>query len=169
MELYLVRHAVAELRDPLRWPDDAERPLAARGQRRFRRAATGLGRLQPAVDALLTSPYARARETAELLASEAGWPPPLVLAALAPGHHPEQLVEEVGRVALTAASSLALVGHEPDLHQLASYLLAGAVSALSLEWRRGGVARLDYQGRPRPGAATLAWYLPPKVLRRVAR
>ena len=79
MELYLVRHAIAEERDPRRWPDDAQRPLSERGRARFARAAAGLRTLGVEVDLLLSSPYARAWATAEILSEEAGWPAPVVV------------------------------------------------------------------------------------------
>ena len=77
MDLYLVRHAIAEDRDHARWPDDADRPLSAKGIERFEREARGLATLVPDVDILLASPFSRAWHTAEILTKEAGWPPPV--------------------------------------------------------------------------------------------
>ena len=67
MKIYLVRHAAAFERDPDRWPDDSERPLAPEGEEEFRLAARGLARVVPRVDAILSSPYRRAWRTAEIL------------------------------------------------------------------------------------------------------
>ena len=50
MDLYLVRHAIAEDRDAMRWPDDADRPLSDKGVDRFERESHGLGMLVPTVD-----------------------------------------------------------------------------------------------------------------------
>jgi phosphohistidine phosphatase len=60
VDVYLVRHAVAERRNTARWPDDTTRPLTANGAKRFARAARGLRRIVPTVDLALSSPYARA-------------------------------------------------------------------------------------------------------------
>lgn len=172
MQLTLVRHAIAEDFDPERWSDDALRPLTDRGRRRFERAATGLRHLAPAVDALLSSPYARTWETAQLLATHTGWPPPVRLEALAPSHDPAGLLAELVRRFPPAGPGeepqLALVGHNPDLAKLASYLLTGSAHALQIEWRRGGAAALASTGAPRPGAFALRWVLPPRALRGLA-
>ena len=72
MELLLVRHAIAFARDPDQWPDDGERTLSPEGEARCRKAARGLKSVQPAVELVLSSPYARAWQTAEILAEEAG-------------------------------------------------------------------------------------------------
>ena len=173
MNLYLVRHAIAEERDSRRWPDDALRPLSARGRSRFERAAAGLRRLGIEVDVLLTSPYVRAWATAVILSAEAGWPAPIVLDAARPRTRFEHTLAELARIAEQRSSigegrALALVGHEPDLGQLASLLLSGEPHALWLRWRKGGVACLRCDPALLPGSATLEEYLPPRVLRGVA-
>ena len=70
---------------PARWPDDAARPLTKEGIARFRAAARGLRRLVPAVDSVLSSGYARAWQTAELLHEVAGWQEPEECPALEAG------------------------------------------------------------------------------------
>ena len=172
-----MRHAVAEDYHPARWPDDALRPLTDRGRRRFERAAAGLRRLAPAVDALLSSPYTRAWETARLLEAHAGWPAPARLEALAPGHDPAGLLAALdrrfpsaGRPLPASDLKLALVGHNPDLPRLASYLLSGSPHALEIEWCKGGTAALATASAPnahRAGAFALRWVLPPRALRRI--
>jgi phosphohistidine phosphatase len=165
MELYLVRHAIAEERDAERWPDDALRPLTDDGRRRFKRAAAGLRRLVPVVDALLSSPYLRARETAEILAKEAGWGGVTLLDGLAPGHDPGDLLKLLRPY--WPSNALALVGHAPDLELFASFLLTGSPSTLSMEWRKGGVVAMATTGQPAAGGLTLRWALPPRVLRAI--
>ena len=49
MDVYLIRHAIAELRDATRWPDDSLRPLSDEGSERFRRAARGLSLVVPSL------------------------------------------------------------------------------------------------------------------------
>ena len=66
MDVYLVRHAIADHRDPARWPNDAQRPLTAKGIARFRSAARGLHRIVPELRSS-REPHARAWETAEIL------------------------------------------------------------------------------------------------------
>jgi phosphohistidine phosphatase len=67
------------------------------------------------------------------------------------------------------SGDVALVGHEPNLHELASYLLTAEVNHAQLEFRKGGVARLTLDNGLRPGTATLVWLLTPKVLRTIER
>jgi phosphohistidine phosphatase len=161
-ELLIVRHAIAEDRDPARFADDSARPLSAAGAERFARAARGLGRLAPGVELVLSSPYARAWQTAEILEHEAGWPAPERCAAL------EAICsagDALGALAGRPERSVAVVGHEPQLSELASLLLAGDESAARLELKKGGVALLACPGGPRPGTAVLRWSATPKLLR----
>src|SRR5512145_2304746 len=103
-ELYLVRHAIA----------------AERGMNRFKDAVKGLRRLDVAVDEIFTSPLVRARQTAELLAAGLeGKPPVKVLDALAPGHTSAAVIAQLAKTA--KRRRIALVGHEPELGELAAY------------------------------------------------
>jgi len=163
MEIYLVRHAIAEDRDPDRWPDDSVRPLTEEGERRFRKAARGLAARFAAPDVVLASPFARAWRTAELLHEEAGWPDPEPCPELEAGRSPKDGVQALARTA--TRSVVATVGHEPNLSELASLLLAGHDQAVSIRMKKGGAAVLQLDGRPRPASATLLWLLTPAVLR----
>jgi phosphohistidine phosphatase len=166
LDLYLVRHAFAAHADFSLWPDDAERPLTEDGITRFRAAARGLQRLVPAVESMLSSGYARAWQTAELLHDVAGW------------HEPEECPAlEAGRRAMPALDvlqgrterSIALVGHEPQLSTLASLLCTGSEDGLQLELKKGAVARLSFAGPIEPARAWLRWSVSPKILRRLDR
>ncbi|MDQ6673311.1 MAG: phosphohistidine phosphatase SixA [Chloroflexota bacterium] len=163
MDLYLVRHAVAFDVDPAQWPDDSQRPLTAEGQKRFKRSARGLKQLIPSVDLLLSSPWVRAWQTAEILESEAGWPRPVTCEALESGRAPAEVLQALQP--FTSYATIALVGHEPSLHELASYLLTADMHHAQIEMKKGGVARLEVGEGLRPGAGRLHWLLPPKVLR----
>jgi phosphohistidine phosphatase len=167
LELYLVRHAVAALRGP-DYPDDAERPLTPEGVDRWRRSAAGLREIGVAVDVVLTSPLVRAQETAEILAATLKPKPRLTVAeALAPGRKPAEALALIAKYAAAprGASRLALVGHEPDLGELAARLL-GAKGVI--EFKKGAVCRLDVDRAMPAGPATLRWFLPPRVLRGLA-
>ena len=166
MDIYLVRHAIAGDRDPESWPDDGMRPLTPRGIKAFTRAAGGLQVLVPRIDILLSSPLVRAWHTAELLATHAHFPPPVRFSPLEPDHAPQDVID--GLAEHSALKSIMLVGHEPALHVLASYLLTGDEGAASLTFRKGGVARLDIPSEPGPGTATLRWLVTPRLLRLLA-
>jgi len=163
-ELYLVRHAIAAERGS-EWKDDTKRPLTERGVSRFKDEVKGLRRLDVALDEIFTSPLVRARQTAELLAAGLdGKPPVKVLDALAPGHTPAAVMTQLARVA--KRRRIALVGHEPDLGELAAHLI-GAGRALA--FKKGGICRIDLGSLTSKQAASLAWFLPPGVLRQVKR
>jgi phosphohistidine phosphatase len=165
LDLYLVRHAFAAHADFSVWPDDAERPLTEDGITRFRAAAGGLQRLIPAVDAMLSSGYARAWQTAELLHDVAGWHEPEECPALEAGQ-PVTLALDV--LQGSTERSIALVGHEPQLSTLASLLCTGSVDGLQLELKKGAVAALSFAGPVEPARAWLRWAVSPKILRKLA-
>jgi phosphohistidine phosphatase len=163
-ELYLVRHAIAAERGS-EWPDDTKRPLTERGVNRFKEEVKGLRRLDVTVDEVFTSPLVRARQTAELLAAGLeGKAPVKLLDALAPGHTPASVITQLARVA--KRRRVALVGHEPDLGELAAHLI-GAGRALA--FKKGGICRIDVGSLTSKQAASLVWFLPPNVLRQVRK
>jgi phosphohistidine phosphatase len=164
MDLYLVRHAAAFDPDHAKWPTDRDRPLTPEGEKRFRRAARGLVSLVSSVDVMLSSSYRRAWQTAELLAA-AGWPAPLESEALEAGSTPAAVLHAVE--AFGGVASVALVGHEPTMHELVSYLLTAETGHAHVEFGKGAVARLEVDGVLRPGAARLRWMLAPRVLRAI--
>jgi phosphohistidine phosphatase len=166
LDLYLVRHAFAAHADPARWPDDAERPLTDEGITRFRAAARGLSRLVPAVDSMLSSGYARAWQTAQLLHEVAGWLEPVECPALEAGRPASSALDILQG---SIAHSIALVGHEPYLSRLASLLCTGSEDGLQLELKKGAVASLTFAGPVEPARACLRWTVGPKILRRLDR
>lgn len=165
MDLYLVRHAEAGEADADQWPDDSTRPLTPEGEKRFRRAARGLRALDVTVETVLSSPWARAWRTAELLEKEAHWPLPLACEALESGRPPATVLQALQP--FMGLSAVGLVGHEPSLHELASYLLTAETNHAQLAMSKGGVARLQLNDGLRPGSAQLKWLVSQKILRSI--
>jgi phosphohistidine phosphatase len=162
--LYLVRHAIAAERGE-DWPDDDKRPLTARGVSRFKEAAAGLSRLDVAVDEIFTSPLVRAKQTAEILAEGLpGKPSVKVLDALSPGHAPASVLAQLARTA--RRRRIALVGHEPALGELAAHLIG---AGRALEFKKGGVCRIDVESLSSRRAGALNWFVTPKVLRGLSK
>jgi phosphohistidine phosphatase len=166
MYVYLVRHAIAFEPDSSAWPDDRERPLTPDGDKRFRRAASGLRTLVRSVDIVLSSPLTRAWQTAAILEKVARWPSPLRFDPLEPGRSPAEVVE--GLQPHAGAAAVALVGHEPSLHELGAYLLASDPGRVRLLMRKGSVACLAFDGGLEAGSAQLEWLVQPRVLRQLA-
>ena len=162
--LYLVRHAIAAERGR-QWPDDAKRPLTHKGAARMRQIVLGLRELGVEFDLVLTSPLVRARQTAELLIAGARSKPPLEQTdALAPGEPPVKVAAMLAKH--SGRCSIALVGHEPDLGELAAWLVGAREP---FEMKKGGVCRIDVESLTsrRPGALT--WFVTPKMLRGMAK
>src|SRR5438270_10080758 len=166
MDLYLVRHGIAYDPDPAQWPDDKDRPLTPDGEKKLRQVARGLREIVPSVSVVLSSPWARAWRTAELLEKEARWPAPVASEALESGRSPAEALQALQP--FDASAGVVLVGHEPNMHELASYLLTADTGHVQLEYRKGGVARLQLLDGLRPGSAHLRWLLQPKALRNIA-
>jgi phosphohistidine phosphatase len=166
VEIYLVRHAAASERDPDRWPEDSERPLTPEGEEGFRLVSRGLAGVVPRVDAILSSPYRRAWRTAEILSELDSWPAPEPSPVLEPTLPPEKAALALEDHA--NASSVAVVGHRPGLHELAAFLLTGKADGLKIGLEKGGVACIGFEGAPAPGAGELRWLLTPKALRNMA-
>ena len=159
-ELYLVRHAIAAERGE-DWPDDDKRPLTAQGVARFKEAVKGLRKIGVEVDEIFTSPLVRAKQTAVLLASGlAGKPPVKVLDVLSPGHAPSSVMAQLARAA--RRRRIALVGHEPDLGELAAHLIG---ASRPLPFRKGSVCRIDLESFTSRHAGSLVWFVTPKMLR----
>ena len=161
MDLYVIRHAIAEeRREGL---DDAERALTDEGRERFSLGVRGLARLGVGLDLVLTSPWVRAARTAELLAPLASGPvEPSQHLAGPPGTdliHPRRARAGIERAAV--------VGHEPWLSELVAWLVAGdAGLGFAFALKKGGVAHLE--GEPVPGAMRLVDFWRPRTLRALA-
>ena len=162
LELYLVRHGVAAERGK-EWPDDSKRPLTADGIARLRRSAKGLNAIDVTFDQIVTSPLVRARQTADVLSEELKGKPPIATAdALAPAGSSAAVMQELARHVRNAR--VALVGHEPNLGELAAQFIGARTP---LEFKKGGMCRIDFDILPPKGGGTLCWFLTPKMLRKL--
>ncbi len=164
MILYLVRHAIAE--DSSASGRDADRALTTEGKAKMRRAAAGLAALEVRLGRILTSPYRRAVETAEILAAALGSVETRVLPELAAGADPTAVLAALRPH--RQVDALALVGHQPDLGYLSSQVMTGRPDACPLPFKKGAVACFEI-AEPRGSLrGELSWFLTPKQLR-VAR
>jgi phosphohistidine phosphatase len=169
MTLYLVRHAIAAERGPA-YPNDNERPLTKRGRSRMKSVVAGWRTLEPGVDLILTSPLVRAQSTAEIvrrgLGGRGGDVPLERCPALAPGRTPADVAATLGRrQGAKKANAIALVGHEPDLGQLAAWLIGAREP---IPFKKGGIARIDVPSLPPDQNGTLIWHATPSMLRALA-
>jgi len=164
IQLYVIRHGLAGDRGEA-WPDDTKRPLTPQGVARLRREVQGLDLLGVRFDQVLTSRLVRARQTAEILAQALG-PRTGVTAveALAPGGTPAAVVSALAEH--VRQGSVAIVGHEPDLGQLAARLIGAKAP---IPFKKGAVCRIDLDTLPPTHPGRLVWFAPPKMLRRIGK
>jgi phosphohistidine phosphatase len=162
MRLLIIRHAIAVPRGTPGIPDE-DRPLTPEGEKKFKKAARGLARAIGRPEEILTSPWIRARRTAEIAAEAWGKLAPKKTDALAGGSF-----EDVAAVleGYPANATVAVVGHEPYLSALLARLL-GASEQERVAFKKGGAALVEVPG-PLAEGGRLLLFLAPKVLRALA-
>ncbi len=165
MLLLIVRHARAGEQDPTRYPDDAERPLTKEGKRIHARVSEELARRGLVPDAILSSPWKRAWQTAEIMAKEFSGEKsrlqPKSAPSLAQAPEIEAIRAEIE--GLGGSGTIALVGHEPWLGQLASLLLTGGPNRAEVDFPKSGVLGIE-TASIEAGAGSLQFFLRPKLL-----
>lgn len=168
MNLLVVRHAIAV--DPAEYagkhPDDADRPLTLEGEKKMKRAAEGLRTLVPDIQLLATSPLARARETADILAAVYRPLKPVVVSELAPGQPTAAVARWLDGE--RRHDTVAIVGHEPGLSRAVSWLLAGTERSF-VELKKGAACLLTFPSAVAAASGTLLWALTPAQLRALGR
>lgn len=158
MDLYLIRHAEAVSREDENY-EDADRPLTENGRGQARALAKALVARGIQFDAVIASPLVRARQTAEEMLQNMHGP----LAELEFCNHlkPGGKFRKLTRFLMgLAGESVALIGHEPDLSQLAGRLI-GAKNA-QLDLAKGGMAVVKCDGMPGKGRGYLNLILTPE-------
>lgn len=165
MLLYLLRHGIAMDRDDPSCPADPERPLTAKGVIRTRRATKGLANLGVSPSLILTSPYLRAAQTAEIAADELSVPNSAVRVseALEPERSPREIM---GVLAETLEDSVMLVGHAPNLDFVLARAIGLGEPVTSL--RKAGCACLDFPAGVE-SRGHLVFVLEARALRRIRR
>src|SRR5262249_9293917 len=141
-DLFLLRHGIAVPHGTPGVPE-AERPLTSKGEAHVKDVAKGLKRMDIAPDRVVTSPLARARRTAEIVADVLGLEDELENAeVLSAGASPRAIRDWL---ATRPEQRLLIVGHNPDFTELAGLLIGVTISPLPFELKKGGVAALRSQ------------------------
>ena len=158
MNLYLIRHAIAVEESE----DDSQRPLTDKGKKKMRQIAKGLRALGVEFDLILSGPYVRAVETAEVLADVFKMKKEVQFSEnLIPAGSPESLIAELNEK--YTSDSIALVGHEPFLSSLIGLLVADNPNA-DITLKKGGVCSLSADDLHHTHKATMDWLLTPGIL-----
>jgi len=163
MILYLVRHGIAVDPNDPKSPAEPERPLTAKGVQKTRSAALGLNVLGIKPDVMITSPYVRAAQTAEIFAETMGFAPAKIRVhdALKPAGNPAEIVKEI--VGLRAKEVMCF-GHAPQLDLMLAHVTGAHGVFTSL--KKAGVACLEHAAGH--GRWEILWILTPKMLRQLA-
>lgn len=159
MQILLLRHGIAADHAPT--GRDADRAITSEGARKLRVVlghAHAAG-VEPSL--IVSSPYRRARETAEIAASVCGYKQDILLSeTLEPGGSPEAVWQEIR--GHRAESQILLTGHEPLFSALTAYLLNSP--ALVVDFKKGALVRLDTHSFGAAPRCVLRWMLTPRIL-----
>ena len=165
-EFYIMRHGIAVTRGSAGFSDDSKRPLTPEGKKKMQEIAEGLIRLGLDLDWIVTSPLVRAVETAEIVAESLGSHVPMDFSDhLKPGASPEALISFLAKHA--NRKRVLVVGHEPDLGEMAARLI-GAGRHANLPFKKGGCCLITFDEFPPKSPGQLVWWLTPRVLRKLA-
>jgi phosphohistidine phosphatase len=166
MELYVVRHGIAIDREDPKCPPDPERYLTEEGIEKTKRVAAAVAALSASPDLILSSPYVRAMQTAEIFAAALDYPKQKIRRTdlLLPGSEPTLFFRELAKDKQT--STLFIFGHAPQLDDIIASALGSKHHLTSL--KKAGVALLELK-RVSPPNGQLLWLAPPKLLRRAGK
>jgi phosphohistidine phosphatase len=167
MDVYFLRHGLAGQHGDPKYKDDSLRPLTAQGREKIHCAALGMQILGLKFDTVLSSPYLRARQTAEIVAQAYKIKDKNIYFTdnLLPPASIKQLLREV-HTYFPKSKNILFVGHEPHLTEMISNLLKSN-KPLTIDFKKGGLCKLSIQqlqllGEPRD--AVLSWLLTPAQL-----
>ena len=133
------------------------------GRKRMKQAARGLRHLVPEIDLLATSPLTRAAQTAAILDAVYGGLEEVEIDELTPEASPADFLRWLRQ---RKEETVAVVGHEPSISLILSWLLTGAERQI-LSFRKGGACLVEFPGEIGGGTATLLWALTPGQLREI--
>lgn len=162
MEIYLARHGAAHTKE-----DDPKRHLNKDGLDQCHLSGRALRRLDIKFDLVISSPKARASQTAEIIAEEVGYPRDeiKVTETLIPTASPKDTISYLNN--FTDKNTIMLAGHLPLLGKLASELLSKNPQ-ISFYFEAGAVCRIDVD-QPLSHTGDFRWFLTPKQLRLIAQ
>lgn len=164
MELYLLRHAIAYERGEVDVKSDSERPLSPDGIKKMKKVAEGMARLGLGFDRVVSSPYLRARQTAQIAAESVGFKKTIQFSeALTPESDVKSFFALVR--SFENDEIILLVGHEPTISLFISALISPKWDT-EVEMKKGSLCRVEITetGEPR---GRLKWLLTSKQLRQV--
>ena len=153
LQIYLLRHGIADNSSP-----DSERALTEEGREKLRRVLARARGADVAPSLILSSPYRRALETAEIAAEVLGYRGKVVKTrALLPDASPYDAWEEIRQ--RPGEPAILLASHEPLMSSLAAFLLASPV--LLVDMKKAALVRVDCERTLPEPKGVLKWMLTP--------
>ncbi len=157
MNLYLIRHGDAEKLSLSK--TDFDRELTSKGRELTKKSAEALKKIVKPFDVIASSPLTRAVQTAEIVANVFDYSKEIITdKKITAGSSPEDLIDFIRSINV---ENIAVVGHEPDMSNYVSALTSS--SGVYLEFKKGAVAKVNFEGKVRMASGTLEFLIPPKV------
>ena len=153
MKLYLVQHAKAASKEI-----DPDRSLTAEGRRDIQKVAAFIKPLNLVVNSLWHSGKTRARQTAEILAKVITVENEMTAHD---GLAPNDDVQAIKVIIISAGHDLMIVGHMPFVAKLASLLLIGSEPSDIVAFRQGGIVCLSCED---DNCWQIDWMITPELL-----
>jgi len=162
----LLRHGIAET--PSSGRVDEERRLTVEGARVLAEVAAGMRALALPVEAIVSSPLRRARETAAIVAAAYHLEDRIdAERALAPGAGPDAAIAALA--VYREATAVLLVGHQPNLGEIASTMLVGTAGLVPLPFGTAGLAGIAVTALPLRAPGVLEFFLTAEQACRIGR
>jgi phosphohistidine phosphatase len=163
MNLYILRHGLAAERGGAGHGKDSDRPLTPKGERKLWKTAEAMEALKLSFDLILSSPYTRARQTAQIIAEAFNARGELEFSdALAPNGSAKKVIELIAALK-PAPENVLLVGHEPYLSEFISLLATGETSS-SVVLKKGGLCKVSAEALKPGRCAVIEWLLTPRQM-----
>lgn len=156
LKVYILRHATAQPRGP--GVNEASRRLTPKGKSELTAVLKQAHKARVRPDVILTSPWARAAETARMAARALKCGKTVETRSLLPEVEPARVLREIR--AVKNAKSVMVAGHEPQLSHLAAFLLE---APLSLDLKKAALVRIDIEHKDGPPRGVLKWMMTPRL------
>jgi len=167
MKIHVLRHGIAVMRGEFNVEKDSGRPLTPKGKLQLRQTGATMKKMGLRFDLILSSPYVRAKQTAEIVAESLKLKKRLKFSdALVPDGDSENLIRQLNE-SKPAPEKVLLVGHEPYSSRLISLLTTGRED-LMMDFKKGGLCKLEIGKLSHGRCGTLVWLLTPKQMKLMA-
>ncbi|HVO75969.1 MAG TPA: histidine phosphatase family protein [Ignavibacteriaceae bacterium] len=157
MNIYLIRHSDAEKSSEN--IKDNDRKLTPEGEQKAKICALGWKNIIKGFDFIVSSPLARAIQTAKIISEVFEHKKDIVIdKRITCGTKTEDLIELANSL---GGEEMAFVGHEPDFSEHVSRLVS--ISGAFVEFKKCAIAKISFQNKARIGKGILEFLIPPKA------